>query len=174
MHSLCRCLCLLSSWLCLRHSMRNLGLLGTHCLLSAVRWRLSSRLPLVRRLVVVSHVVACLCCVNFCLAAASRIYPQPTFFIHASWLSRRTSPHHLHLLTCCHLTTGCVLPSPMCGCRCFHCAGVFAVVAIVIVTLVAYRRRCRAGVIALIVVIVVDVHTHHQRQRIPLRHCHCH
>ena len=109
MHSLCRCLCLLSSWLCLHHSMRNLGLLRTHFLLSAVRWHLSSRLPLVCRLVVVSHVVACLCCVNFCLAAASSIHPEPLFFVRASRLSRHTSPHHLHLLTCCHLTTGCVV-----------------------------------------------------------------
>ena len=57
-------------------------------------------------------------------------------------------------------------------CHCRHrCAGVFAVVAIVIVTLVASRR---AGVIALIV-IVVDVRHHRHRCRIPSRrrHGHC-
>ncbi len=40
---------------------------------------------------------------------------------------------------------------------CRQCAGVFAVIAIVIVTLVARRQ---AGVVALVVVVVVNIHCH--------------
>ena len=48
-------------------------------------------------------------CITFCRAAASRVHPQPPFFVRASWLLRRTSLNRLHLSTRLHLTTDCVV-----------------------------------------------------------------
>ena len=63
-----------------------------------------------------------------------------------------------------------LLPLPMRRHSCRRCAGVFALIAIAIVTLVT---RCRAGVIALVIV-VVNVRRHRCRRHIPSRRCHRH
>ena len=112
--------------------------------LALVRWHLSSCLPLVRRLVVASPVVAC-------LYLASPFVAQPP---HASILD----PSSLFAPA----------GSPMFRRSCRRCAGVFAGVAIAIVTLVARRQ---AGVIALVVV-VVNVCCHCCRRRCPSRSHH--
>ena len=65
--------------------------------LPLVRCHLSSRLPLVRRLVVPSPVVTC-------IRLAS-----PFIFVRASWVSRRISLHCLCLSMCCRLTPGCAI-----------------------------------------------------------------
>ena len=62
------------------------------------------------------------------------------------------------------------MPSSMRRHSCHRCAGVFALIAIAIVTLVAH---CRASIIALVIV-VVNVHRHRCRRHIPSRRCHRH
>jgi hypothetical protein len=140
-----------------------------------VRWRLSSRSPLVHRLVVASPVVAR-------LRLASPFVAQPP---HASILD----PSSLFPPAGCRVASLCTAsasqraaasrlavssPLPMRRRHCRQCAGVFAVIAIAIVTLVARRQ---AGAVAL-VVIVVKVRCHlHCRRRIPSRlrhHRRCH
>ena len=67
-----------------------------------VHWCLSSRLPLVRRLVVASPVVACLRLASHFVGQpphASILDPSSLFIVHASWLSRRISLHRLRLST---------------------------------------------------------------------------
>ena len=58
-------------------------------------WRLSSRLPLLCRLVVVSPLVMLPPPhVTFRRAAASQVHPRPPLFIRASWSSHHISSHH--------------------------------------------------------------------------------
>jgi hypothetical protein len=136
-----------------------------------VRWRLSSGLPIVRQLVVASPVVAC-------LRLASPFVAQPP---HMSILD----PSSLFAPAGCRVASLCTAsasqraaasqlavssPSPMRRRSCRRCAGIFAVVAIAIVTLVARRQ---AGVITLVIV-VVEVRHHYCRGRRLSRHCHRH
>jgi hypothetical protein len=95
--------------------------------------------------------------------------------------SRRTRPSSTLPLCSCQLVVALHLFTPpppldappshdwLC-CRHRLCAGVFAVVAITIVTLVTSRQ---AGVIVLVIV-VVNVRRHRRRCCIPSRRCHGH
>ncbi len=136
--------------------------------LPLVCWRLSSRLPLVRQLVVALPVVPC-------LRLASPFVTQPP---HTSILN----PSSLFASAGCCVASLCTAsasrraatsplavssPLPMSRCSCHQFAGVFAVIAIAIVTLVARRR---AGSL---VVVVIDVHRH-CRDRRPSRRRHRH
>ena len=80
-------------------STHNLGLLRPHHLLSAGAFP-----PVCLSLAAGCHVASC-CMppprVTFCHTAASCIHPWLPFFVHAS--------HHLRLLRCRCLTTGCVI-----------------------------------------------------------------
>ena len=75
--------------------------------LPLVRWRFSSHLPLVRRLVVASTSASA----SRHLLSRSRrgVYPRPLRFVRASWLLCRISSQRLRLSTRHRLTTGCVV-----------------------------------------------------------------
>ena len=65
-----------------------------------VYWRLSSRLPLVCRMFVVSPLVMLPPPhITFHRAAASQDHPRPPLFVRAGWLSRHISLHRLRLST---------------------------------------------------------------------------
>ena len=142
-----------------------------------VRWRLSSCLPLICRLVVVPHAVTCLCLTSPFVAQPrhASILDPPSLFVPAGC---RTSSHTsaYQLATASRLAV--LLPSPMnrhCCC-CSQFAGVFASVTIVIVALVTHRQA-GAGIVTLVVVVVIDdVHSHCGCRYIHSRHCnrHCH
>ena len=154
-----------------------------------VRWRLSSRLPLVCRLVVASPVVTC-------LRLASPFVMQPP---HASIVDTPSlfGPAGCRIVSLCTASASqraaasqlaVLLPSPKQRRSCRRCAGVFAVIAIAIVTLVA---RCQAGIVALVIIVIyircyrcrprhchrhrcTSHRPHHRRLCCPSRHCHCH
>ena len=118
-----------------------------------VHWRLSSHLPLVCWLVVALPIVACLC-------LASPFIAQP---LHASILDPSSlfppagcCVASLHIASTSQRNTASCSqspsPSPMRRHSCCQCAGVFAIVTFLIVTLVA---RCQAGLVALVVIVVV-------------------
>jgi len=147
--------------------MCNLAYRGpiTSCLLAPL-------LPFASRLLAGCRIA---CChvppprITFRCAAAPCIHPRPLFFVRASCCcvaslrtastSRRAATSQLAVLS----------PSQMHRCSCRQCAGIFTIIAIAIVTLIA---RCQAGVIALVVVVVVNVRRHSHPRHIPLRRCH--
>jgi len=132
-----------------------------------VHWRLSSCLPLVRRLVVTSPVVACLCLASPFVTQpphASILDPSSLFAPAGCCIASLRTASASRRVAVSRLAVS--LPSPMHRRSCRRCAGIFAVVAIAIVTLAAH---CQAGVVTLIV-IVIDVHHHRHRHRIPSSH----
>ncbi len=120
-------------------------------------------------------------CLSFAGWLSHRLLSRASASRHLSSHSRRMRPSSTPSLCSCQLVVASHLFAPpppldappphdwLYRCR-LQRAGVFAVVAIAIVTLVASHR---AGVIALVVV-VVDVRRHRRRCRIPSRRRHGH